>query len=293
MEFKNIALFARRGKVPVPAMNKLIDFFLKKGCEVLLEKEAADTLGRPGGLSFGELAEQADVAVIYGGDGTMLGICRKLAPFSVPVIGVNAGHLGFITDIGSETMETELEAILGGHYYVDNRRLLQARQYRDGKLIFSGIALNEVCLSRGISGGMVEFNVKVNNLPVCLQRADGLMFSTPTGSTAYALSVGGPLISPSVPCILMISVAPHTLNNRPIILNEQSRITVDIMDIRDAALYFDMQDYNELRIGDKVEISSYQHDLHILHPYSHSFFDTINQKLHWNEMPSTRTMPTC
>ncbi len=136
---------------------------------------------------------------------------------------------------------------------------------------------------------MIDFSVAVNKLQLSAQRADGIIFSTPTGSTAYALSVGGPLIAPTVPCILMISVAPHTLSNRPLILAQESLIELDILDIRDAGLYYDMQDFTEVKVGDKIVIKPYEHPLHILHPRSHNFFDTINRKLHWNLMPTTRT----
>ena len=288
-EFKKVAILSRRGKVLVEPMKKLAEIFTKTGREVLLEHEAAEVLGFEKGYTLPEIGKLADLAVILGGDGTMLGICRKLVSFRVPVIGINAGHLGFITDICFDNMESEIKEVLDGHYFIDSRIFLKADQVRDGKTIYSGIALNEICVSRGISGGMIDFSVAVNKLQLSAQRADGIIFSTPTGSTAYALSVGGPLIAPTVPCILMISVAPHTLSNRPLILAQESLIELDILDIRDAGLYYDMQDFTEVKVGDKIVIKPYEHPLHILHPRSHNFFDTINRKLHWNLMPTTRT----
>ncbi len=292
MEFETIAVFGRRNTAPDDEFKKLVKFLESKGRKVILLKEMADFLGVKDGYTFEEIGEIADLAVIYGGDGTMLGVSRKIAKYEIPVIGVNAGHLGFITDISSTTMEPELDEILAGHYYIDSRRLLKGEQFRDGKVIFTGTALNEICLFRGISGGMVEYEVAVNKMPVCIQRADGIMFSTATGSTAYALSVGGPLISPAVPCILMVSVAPHTLNTRPVIFAEDSLVELQVLDIKDAAFYFDMQEYNEVLEGDKLVIKASDKPLHILHPTSHSFFDTINKKLHWNMMPSTRSTST-
>ncbi|MCD8339564.1 MAG: NAD(+)/NADH kinase [Burkholderiales bacterium] len=292
MEFETIAVFGRRDTNPDEEFKKLVKFLKSKGRKVILDKRMAAALNEKDGYTFEEMGEIADLAIIYGGDGTMLGVSRKIAKYEVPVIGVNAGHLGFITDITSSAMEKELSEVLDGHYYIDSRRLLGGELYRNGEKIFTGTALNEVCLFRGISGGMVEFKVAVNKLPVCIQRADGIMFSTATGSTAYALSVGGPLISPAVPCILMISVATHTLNDRPVIFAEDSLVEVDALDLKDAALYFDMQEFNEVLQGDKILIKAEDRTLHILHPTSHSFFDTINKKLHWNMMPSTRSTPS-
>ncbi len=159
---------------------------------------------------------------------------------------------------------------------------------RGDKEVYRNVALNEVVISRGVSGGMVECSVIVNRLQMCSMHADGLIVSTPTGSTAYALSAGGPMIYPSVPCMLMIPVAPHTLSNRPIVLPESSLIEICVTQIRDAILYFDMQDQNEVLINDVLKISPYKHTIKILHPTSHNYFDTLNQKLHWNYNPTDR-----
>ncbi len=291
MEFANIVLFGREEEPPVKELSKLIKFLESTGRNVLVGKRTAHFLGLEKGYTFKEISQTADLAIVYGGDGTMLSVCRKIAPYKIPVVGINAGHLGFITDIPSESMEKELSDILNSHYYVDKRKLLKGELWRSGKEVFSGTALNEVCVSRGISGGMVEFKASVNHHPITTQRADGIIFSTATGSTAYAMSVGGPLISPTIPCILMIPVAAHSLNNRPVILEEKSLIEIDILDVRDAAFYFDMQEYSIVQQGDKIVISPSEYSLHILHPSSHSFFDTISNKLNWNMMPSLRTKP--
>lgn len=182
----------------------------------------------------------------YGGDGTFLGVSRRMAHYDVPFIGINAGRLGFVTDIPSDKMVEEISEILSGHYYTDTRCLLEGIQIRNGKEIYRNVAVNEICVSRGNSGGMIEVSVSVNKLPMSRQRADGLIVSTPTGSTAYALSVGGPMIYPSVACTLLIPVAPHSLANRPIVIPENSLIEITVTDMRDATLYFDMQDNSEV-----------------------------------------------
>ena len=193
-----------------------------------------------------------------------------------------------MTDIPSDKMVEEISEILSGHYYTDTRCLLEGIQIRDGKEIYRNVAVNEICVSRGNSGGMIEVSVSVNKLPMSRQRADGLIVSTPTGSTAYALSVGGPMIYPSVACTLLIPVAPHSLANRPIVIPENSLIEITVTDMRDATLYFDMQDNSEVLVGDIIKASSYPHRVKILHPSRHNYFDTLCKKLHWNYLPTDR-----
>lgn len=198
-----------------------------------------------------------------------------MAHYDVPFIGINAGRLGFVTDIPSDKMVEEISEILSGHYYTDTRCLLEGIQIRNGKEIYRNVAVNEICVSRGNSGGMIEVSVSVNKLPMSRQRADGLIVSTPTGSTAYALSVGGPMIYPSVACTLLIPVAPHSLANRPIVIPENSLIEITVTDMRDATLYFDMQDNSEVLVGDIIKASPYPHRVKILHPSRHNYFDTL------------------
>lgn len=288
VEFQTVAVFGKRDSTDFAPLKQLRDFLIRHGRNVILEKRAAEALGLDCGRTLEEIGTQADLFIIYGGDGTFLGISRRMAKYEVPFIGINAGRLGFITDIPSERMENELSEILSGHYYTDSRTLLECIQMRGDKEVYRNVALNEVVISRGVSGGMVECSVIVNRLQMCSMHADGLIVSTPTGSTAYALSAGGPMIYPSVPCMLMIPVAPHTLSNRPIVLPESSLIEICVTQIRDAILYFDMQDQNEVLINDVLKISPYKHTIKILHPTSHNYFDTLNQKLHWNYNPTDR-----
>ena len=261
---------------------------IKSGRQVLLEKKPAEALSLGEGFTRDEIGKKSDLIIIYGGDGTFLGVSRRMAHYDVPFIGINAGRLGFVTDIPSDKMVEEISEILSGHYYTDTRCLLEGIQIRDGKEIYRNVAVNEICVSRGNSGGMIEVSVSVNKLPMSRQRADGLIVSTPTGSTAYALSVGGPMIYPSVACTLLIPVAPHSLANRPIVIPENSLIEITVTDMRDATLYFDMQDNSEVLVGDIIKASSYPHRVKILHPSRHNYFDTLCKKLHWNYLPTDR-----
>lgn len=287
-EFKTVAVFGKKDSEDFEPLRKITSLLQASGRSVLLEPRPAEALGFERGYTLKEIGGAADLIIVYGGDGTFLGISRRMASFDVPFIGINAGRLGFVTDIPSARMESEIAEILSGHYYTDSRVLLEARVFRGEEEIYRNVALNEVCISRGNSGGMIECSVSVNKLPMSIQRADGFIVSTPTGSTAYALSAGGPMIYPSVPCLLFISVAPHSLSNRPIVIPENAVVEISVTEARDAIFYFDMQDQTDVQVGDMLKITSYPHRVKILHPSRHNYFDTLNKKLHWNYLPTDR-----
>ena len=169
-----------------------------------------------------------------------------------------------------------------------SERALAAEVTRDGKEVASNMALNDVVVDKGAIGRMIEFELFIDGEFIYNLRSDGLIVSTPTGSTAYALSVGGPMIYPSVACTLLIPVAPHSLANRPIVIPENSLIEITVTDMRDATLYFDMQDNSEVLVGDIIKASPYPHRVKILHPSRHNYFDTLCKKLHWNYLPTDR-----
>ena len=237
-------------------------------------------------MSVADIGHCADVAIVLGGDGTMLGIARQLAPFDVPLIGINQGRLGFITDIARDQMMPAVANILEGKHVAEQRSLLQAIVIRDGEQIFSGVAFNDIVLSRGAGSGMIELKVDVDNHFMYNQRSDGLIVSTPTGSTAYALSAGGPLLHPSLHGIAMVPIAPHALSNRPIVLPESSVISVEIVAGRDASVNFDMQSFANLNHQDKIIIKRSTHHITFLQPENWNYYHTLREKLHWNEYPS-------
>ena len=214
--------------VPLQALIKVIEAC---GAEVFLcERSAASLKGRSNrpGHPRAELGAMCDLAIVLGGDGTMLGVARDLAGFDIPIIGVNAGRLGFITDIVLEDMETILPQVLAGRYTRDVCRMLACEVVRKGKSIFSGIAVNDVGISHGRAGGMVEFVIYVNGQQMSSQSADGIICSTSTGSTAYSLAAGGPILHPSLQGLCLVPVAPHTLSNRPIVLPANVAIDIEL-----------------------------------------------------------------
>jgi NAD+ kinase len=286
---KTIALVVRQNTVGIERpVNGIVDYLNGAGYRVVFEAETAGHLGITGieVLNAAQIGEQACAAIVMGGDGTMLGIARQLAPYEVPLIGINQGRLGFMTDIPLERMIPVLDDILRGKAKAEKRTLLEGRVMRAGALIASGLAVNDVVVARGACTGMVELKVTVDGHFMYNQRSDGLIITTPTGSTAYALSSGGPLLHPSLSGIGLVPIAPHALSNRPIVVPDSSEIVVEIVSGRDVSVNFDMQTFASLTHGDQITISRSPHCITFLHPEDWSYYDTLREKLHWNEYPS-------
>jgi len=273
------------GGTPRAALEDIASLLAAQGCEVTLEKETAAHAGMHSlpTLDVAGIGRDCDLGLVVGGDGTMLGIGRKLAPFGVPLIGINQGRLGFITDIPLEDVHDCLPPMLAGEYDEDFRSLMKACVIREGRSVFDAFAMNDVVVNRGATSGMVELRVEVDGHFIATQRADGLIVASPTGSTAYALSAGGPLLHPSNPSWVLVPIAPHTLSNRPIVLSDASEIVIELVAGRDASANFDMQSLASLLHGDRITVSRSEHRVRFLHPRGWSYFDTLRKKLHWNE----------
>ncbi len=292
-KFRHIALLGKyhlnAGSSARPQSKQTLEaiaqFLHTQGCEVILENDTAAGAGLIGYpvMTIEEIGTSCDLAIVVGGDGTMLGYARQLAPHNVPLIGINQGRLGFITDIALNEVERTLEAMLGGAYEEDARALMRAKVWRDGHCVFNALALNDVVVNRRATSGMLEVRVAVDGRFVANQRADGLIIATPTGSTAYSLSVGGPLLHPSLPAWVLAPIAPHTLSNRPIVLADTGEVTIDLVAGRDASANFDMQSLASLLLGDRITVKRSNYHARFLHPRGWSYYDTLRQKLHWNE----------
>jgi NAD+ kinase len=287
--YKTIALVVRQNTTGIEASVKsLLGFLRESGHTVVLEAETASHLGMDDlpAMSPADIGQHADAAIVMGGDGTMLGLARQLAPYDVPLIGINQGRLGFMTDIPLEGMLPVLEQMLTGSYKAERRTLLEGRVMRDGQTIHVGLAVNDVVVSRGAGAGMAELTVDVDDHFMYNQRSDGLIISTPTGSTAYALSAGGPLLHPTLGGIVLVPIAPHALSNRPIVLPDSSEIQIEIKRGRDITVNFDMQTFASLQAQDRILIKRSPHSITFLHPEGWSYYNTLREKLHWNEYPS-------
>lgn len=270
-------------------LKELAELLAKQGCEVFVESATASHLSLTAYpiKKVEEFAGAIDVAVVLGGDGTMLGIGRQLAGSNVPLVGINMGRLGYMTDIPIQNVQAVLPQILAGEYEADDRTLLDAVVLRNGKVINRALALNDVVVNRSGISGMVELAVRVNGSFMYNQRSDGLIVSTPTGSTAYALSAGGPILHPRVAGILLAPIAPHSLSNRPIVLPRDIVVSIEVVDGREVIVNFDMQSQTNLQSGDTIEVRQSEKTITLLHPRDHSDYKTLREKLHWNEYPST------
>ena len=286
LRFAHVAII---GKYQAPgsrhAVEEIAHFLHDEGCDVSLEKDTALNTGlsQYAALDVPAIGRDCNLALVVGGDGTMLGIGRQLARYGVPLIGINQGRLGFITDLPFEDFRERLGPMLRGEYEEDARSLMAASVWRDGRCVFEATALNDVVVNRSGVASMIELRVEVDGHFVANQRADGLIIATPTGSTAYALSAGGPMLHPAIDGWVMVPIAPHTLSNRPVVLSSHSEIAVEIVAGKDASANFDMQTLTSLVHGDRIVVRRSPHSLRLLHPVGWSYFDTLRMKLHWNE----------
>lgn len=287
--FKTIAVIGKHMAAGIEhALLDIAEFLTRTGYVIVFETETAQNVVLPGvaAMTPEEIGRHADVAIVVGGDGTMLGIGRQLAPYNVPLIGINQGRLGFMTDISQEGMIAVLADMLSGKLESEQRTLLEGSVIRGDETIFHALAFNDVVVARGATTGMAELKVEVDGRFMYNQRSDGLIVSTPTGSTAYALSAGGPLLHPSLSGIVLVPIAPHALSNRPIVLTDTSTIVIEIMGGRDISVNFDMQSLASLQHHDRIIIKRSAHTITFLHPQGWSYYDTLREKLHWNEYPS-------
>ena len=287
----NIRTVALIGKYQSPdiagALLALANLLKSRDVEVLVEEGTARAIGADGNpvASYETIASRADLAIILGGDGTMLNAARRLAEHQVPLVGINQGHLGFMTDIARQDMIASVTALLDGKFSREQRFLLDVEVRRGGERVLHTLALNDVVVSKGDIGRMIELEVRVDGEFVYLLRADGVIVATPTGSTAYALSANGPILHPSVSGIALVPLCPHALSNRPITLCDRSRIEITLPAPHEGRIHFDGQLRFDARTGDCVSIVRSRHEVTLLHPPGYSYLAMLREKLHWSSSP--------
>ena len=264
-------------------LEKLIAFLEGRGVSVVLDQRSATAVGRAHApaVSLDDIGAHADLVVVLGGDGTLLYAARVLASQKVPLIGINLGKLGFLTDIPANAMEALLGQVLDGEYQEETRTLLNTKIVRDGGIVSRTVALNDVVLTKGARGSMIDLEVYVDGRFVYSLRADGLIVATPTGSTAYALSSGGPILHPDLAAIVLVPICPHTLSNRPIALSDRCTVEVILQKGDGAFANFDVQDHFGLQVDDRLVISPAEEGIRLLHPIGHSYFSMLREKLRW------------
>ena len=268
-----------------PLLQEIAHFLVRQGLEVSFEQATAQSTGVTDfeSLTIAQIGAQCDLAVVVGGDGTMLGIARELARHNLPLVGINQGRLGFITDVPIGHYREALAPMIAGDYEEDFRAMLEGEIWRDGRCIFEGLSLNDVVVSRGATASMVELRVDIGDEFVANMRADGLIVASPTGSTAYALSAGGPILHPGIAGWVVVPIASHTLSNRPIVLPDTGPVRITVVAGRDASANFDMQGLASLLHGDQVRVQRSAHKVRFLHPRGWSYYATLRRKLRWYE----------
>ncbi|GAB1459381.1 NAD kinase [Thauera sp.] len=287
--FRTLALIGKYQSPDVAESVLSIARFLRdRGLSVLIEQGTASSIGGAHDFpvaSYEHIGASADLAVVIGGDGTMLHTARRLIEHGVPLVGVNLGRLGFLTDIARSSATERLAEILDGAFTAEDRFMLDVEVLRGGARVFHTLALNDVVVNKGELGRMIEFELSIDEEFVYTQRSDGMIVSTPTGSTAYALSANGPILHPSVGGIALVPLCPHALTARPITLPDSCRIDISLLPPHDARVHFDGQTRFDLRAGDCVRLTRSSRSLRLLHPKGYSYFAMLRQKLHWSAAP--------
>ncbi|HEX4986839.1 MAG TPA: NAD kinase [Burkholderiales bacterium] len=284
--FRTVALI---GKYKSPEIaepvSRLAQFLEGRGVRVLLDTLTASHLGGEGRtvLPLEAVGREAQLAIVVGGDGTMLNIARTFAPFDVALVGINQGRLGFLTDLSMAGMFEALSDILDGKYVVESRLLLQADVRSAERTVAGVVAFNDIAVNKGAEGSLIELEVRIDGKFVYNLRSDGLIVTSPTGSTAYALSSGGPILHPGLDVIGLVPVCPHTLSNRPIVVGAGSTIVISLLKAADARVHFDSHSHYELKERDSIEVRRCPHSIRLLHPLDHNYYHMLREKLHWSE----------
>lgn len=290
-QFKHIGIVTRPQTPRIQeTLHTLVDFLCEQGLDIYLDEAsiddgsaAAEDWHRCHITTKDNLGKKSDLVVVLGGDGTFLSVARKIAPYRVPMIGVNQGHLGFLTQVPRESMVQGLAGMLTGKYLPEERILLETSLIRNGQAMPPSLALNDVVVSRGGAGQMIEFEVFINGEFVYTQRSDGLIISTPTGSTAYSLAAGGPILQASLRAFTLVPICPQSMTNRPIAVADTCEIEILVTKSGDARIHFDGQSFIDIQNFDRILIHRYRHSLRVLHPTDYQYYKTLRQKLHWGE----------
>lgn len=284
--FKTIGILGKPSDPSIASTLAVLYGYLKQHYRVIVTTESAKYIDDTSVdcCTIEQLGQRCDLVIAVGGDGTFLSAVRVTAHYDVPIIGVNLGRLGFLVDISPNELPNKLHRMLQGHYVEEKRSLLQAKVIRDNQVINEETAVNEVAIHRWVTPSMIEIVTKINNVFLNSQRSDGLIVSTPTGSTAYSLSAGGPILHPSLNALVLVPLNPHTLSNRPIVIDDSAEIEISFCQTKqiNALVTCDHIEIPDVLISDKILINKYPKPIRILHPEGHDFFQILRSKLNWS-----------
>lgn len=284
--FNTVAIIGKFMHKPAVQLMKndlvsLASHLQSKNINVVLETQTAEYADMVDfqTISLSEIGDKVDLAIVMGGDGTMLGVARALIDTHIPLIGINRGHFGFLTDLRAEEMLQSIDAILAGKFQSESRMMLSASVIRNNKVILQNHAFNDIVLKSELR--LIELEVDINDKFVHKQRSDGLIISTPTGTTAYSLSAGGPILHPNLEAIALVPICPHTLSNRPLALSSTANIEVKVVQMDEAQISFDGQSQLDLASGDCIKVKRSKESVTLLHPSDYCYYDMLRNKLNW------------
>ena len=284
-DFRRVGLTGRLENSKVVATLRRVRIFLKdRGIDVCIEESLVGAIGGDDRhMARSEMGRECDLVIVVGGDGSLLGAARDLAFSGVPLLGVNRGGLGFLADIPPGQVEEGIGRVLDGHYKAEAHFLLEGEVWRNGELLGASLALNDVVLHHGTVARIIDMSVYADGDLVYRQRSDGLIVASPTGSTAYALSAGGPILYPSIDAIVIVPMVPHTLTSRPLLVPSNMEVTarLDHTVSENPQVSFDSQVSIRVKPGDRLTIRKHKHQLKLLYPLEHSFFESCRSKLAW------------
>jgi len=280
-----IGVVIKRDRLQAAAFARdLVNWIARRGLTALVEAESAAQVGAGSGATKAEMIARADLIVVLGGDGTLLSVARLMRERAVPILGVNLGGLGFLTAVTTDELMPMMEQILSGSFTVDQRMTLAVALQRRGEVIAAGQVLNDAVITKGALGRIIDLHTAVNGQDVCVYKADGLIVTTPTGSTAYSLSAGGPIVYPSVGVMVLSPICPHTLTNRPMVLPDSAVVEVTVRSPdEDVVLSLDGQDGTKLHSHDVVEIRKGKSTVPLVQSATRTYFDVLRSKLRWGE----------
>lgn len=288
LKFRNIGLIGtHRNPLVAETVLQLDSLLNKLGLSVMIEQETAAEL--PNAIKNiahkDAMGNDCDLVIAVGGDGNLLAAARHFSIHKVPVLGVNRGTLGFLTDIRPEDLEAELKPILEGNYYEEKRFLVEAKVKQDGEFTYHSNALNDIVLFPGQVAQLIEFELYIDQQFVYSQRSDGLIIATPTGSTAYSLSAGGPIMQPHLNALVLVPMFPHTLTSRPIVIDADNQIVIHIAEYNktNPRLSYDGQSHVSLKPGAEIHIQKQAQPLCLIHPKNHQYYDVLRTKLQWGK----------
>ena len=286
-EFKIIGILGKPSDPSIAeTLSKLSQFLSNKNYQVFIDSNSRHFVEDPAVqvCAISDLGKHCDLVIAVGGDGTFLTAARAIVQYDIPLIGVNLGRLGFLVDISPEQLTSNLEHMLNGNYREEKRYLLRTKIIRDHQIIKEETAVNEVVIHRWITPSMIEIITKINGVYLNSQRSDGLVVSTPTGSTAYALSAGGPILHPSLNALVLVPLNPHTLSNRSIVIDDTAEIELSFCQTKqiNALVTCDHIEIPKVLISDRILIKKDPMPLTILHPEEHDYFHILREKLDWS-----------